>query len=216
MPVSAVRTAAAESTGLHYYDEAPAEREHPADRERELLIASIDELTPEDRAACGRAGRIAAEQGRWGQPGGRRDAERPSRGTGFVGRAQPARPERPSWSASSPYALRQHQAGGPQDLPDPRRAAAAHRPCRHAGCASRPAGHSRPGRWASWRAAPATRPAPGRGLRAGRAGRPARSFPAPYGRTQHVDGVAALTAGHHDPVIVCLDDAGPGRSALRA
>jgi transcriptional regulator with XRE-family HTH domain len=49
VPVSAVRAAAAESTGLHYYDEVPAPREHPGDRERELLIASIDELTPEDR-----------------------------------------------------------------------------------------------------------------------------------------------------------------------
>lgn len=56
MPVSAVRAAAAESTGLHYYDEAPAEggqappqRERTSDRERDLLIASIDELTPEDR-----------------------------------------------------------------------------------------------------------------------------------------------------------------------
>ena len=49
VPVSAVRAAAAESTGLHYYDEVPAGREHPGDPERELLIASIDELTPEDR-----------------------------------------------------------------------------------------------------------------------------------------------------------------------
>ena len=49
VPVSAVRAAAAESTGLHYYDEAPAGRDDPGDRERELLIASIDELTPEDR-----------------------------------------------------------------------------------------------------------------------------------------------------------------------
>jgi transcriptional regulator with XRE-family HTH domain len=49
VPVSAVRAAAAESTGLHYYDEAPAGQEHSGDRERELLIASIDELTPEDR-----------------------------------------------------------------------------------------------------------------------------------------------------------------------
>jgi len=49
VPVSAVRAAAAESTGLHYYDEVPAGREDPGDRERELLIASIDELTPEDR-----------------------------------------------------------------------------------------------------------------------------------------------------------------------
>ena len=49
VPVSAVRAAAAESTGLHYYDQAPAGQEHPGDQERELLIASIDELTPEDR-----------------------------------------------------------------------------------------------------------------------------------------------------------------------
>ena len=32
VPVSAVRTAAAESTGLHYYDEAPAGPENPATR----------------------------------------------------------------------------------------------------------------------------------------------------------------------------------------
>jgi transcriptional regulator with XRE-family HTH domain len=49
VPVAAVRAAAAESTGLHYYDEGPARPEGAADRERELLIASIDELTPEDR-----------------------------------------------------------------------------------------------------------------------------------------------------------------------
>jgi transcriptional regulator with XRE-family HTH domain len=49
VPVAAVCAAAAESTGLHYYDQTPAGREDPADRERELLIASIDELTPEDR-----------------------------------------------------------------------------------------------------------------------------------------------------------------------
>jgi transcriptional regulator with XRE-family HTH domain len=49
IPVSAVRAAAAQSTGLHYYDVAPAGREDPGDWERELLIASIDELTPEDR-----------------------------------------------------------------------------------------------------------------------------------------------------------------------
>ncbi len=49
VPVSAVRAAAAESTGLHYYDEPPARRQDPGARERELLIASIDELTPEDR-----------------------------------------------------------------------------------------------------------------------------------------------------------------------
>jgi len=49
VPVSVVRAAAAESTGLHYYDEAPAGREDPGDRERQLLIDRIDELSPEDR-----------------------------------------------------------------------------------------------------------------------------------------------------------------------
>ncbi|HUA29269.1 MAG TPA: helix-turn-helix transcriptional regulator [Streptosporangiaceae bacterium] len=49
VPVSAVRAAAAESTGLHYYDDVPAGPDEPADRERDLLIASIDELTAEDR-----------------------------------------------------------------------------------------------------------------------------------------------------------------------
>ena len=51
VPVSAVRAAAAESTGMHYYDEPPADlrRSVPGDQERELLIASIDELSAEDR-----------------------------------------------------------------------------------------------------------------------------------------------------------------------
>jgi transcriptional regulator with XRE-family HTH domain len=51
VPVSAVRAAAAESTGLHYYDEPPADLRSvdPGDHERELLIASIDELSAEDR-----------------------------------------------------------------------------------------------------------------------------------------------------------------------
>jgi transcriptional regulator with XRE-family HTH domain len=49
VPVSVVRTAAAESTGLHYYDEPAAGQREPDDRERELLIASIDELSPDDR-----------------------------------------------------------------------------------------------------------------------------------------------------------------------
>ena len=49
VPVSAVRTAAAESTGLHYYDDTSTGPDNPGDPERELLIASIDELTPEDR-----------------------------------------------------------------------------------------------------------------------------------------------------------------------
>jgi transcriptional regulator with XRE-family HTH domain len=51
VPVSAVRAAAAESTGMHYYDELPADlpRGISGDQERELLIASIDELSAEDR-----------------------------------------------------------------------------------------------------------------------------------------------------------------------
>ena len=49
VPVPALRAAAAESAGLHYYDQRPAGQEHKADPERELLIASIDELTPEGR-----------------------------------------------------------------------------------------------------------------------------------------------------------------------
>ena len=49
VPVSVVRTAAGESTGLHYYGGAPAGQHDPDDRERELLIASIDELSPDDR-----------------------------------------------------------------------------------------------------------------------------------------------------------------------
>lgn len=48
VPVSMVRAAAAESTGLHYYDEAPPGQSRPGDQERDLLIASIDELSPED------------------------------------------------------------------------------------------------------------------------------------------------------------------------
>ncbi len=50
VPVSAVRMAAAESTGLHYYDESPpGERPPRGDQERDLLIASIDELSAADR-----------------------------------------------------------------------------------------------------------------------------------------------------------------------
>ena len=49
VPVSVVRTAAAQSTGLHYYDESAAGQRDPDDRERELLIASIDELSSDDR-----------------------------------------------------------------------------------------------------------------------------------------------------------------------
>src|ERR1700749_946164 len=49
VPVSVVRAAAAASTGLHYYDETPAGQQDSGDRERDLLIASIDELSADDR-----------------------------------------------------------------------------------------------------------------------------------------------------------------------
>jgi transcriptional regulator with XRE-family HTH domain len=49
VPVSLVRAAAAESTGLHYYDDAPPGQDRPGYQERDLLIASIDELSTEDR-----------------------------------------------------------------------------------------------------------------------------------------------------------------------
>jgi transcriptional regulator with XRE-family HTH domain len=51
VPVTAVRAAAAESTGMHYYDEPPVGQRPrvSGDQERELLIASIDELSAEDR-----------------------------------------------------------------------------------------------------------------------------------------------------------------------
>ena len=49
LPVSMVRSAAAESTGLHYYDDEPGTPEPARDPERDLLIASIDELTADDR-----------------------------------------------------------------------------------------------------------------------------------------------------------------------
>jgi transcriptional regulator with XRE-family HTH domain len=49
VPVSTVRIAAAESTGLHYYDQAPPGRQPEGDRDRDLLIASIDELSPDAR-----------------------------------------------------------------------------------------------------------------------------------------------------------------------
>jgi transcriptional regulator with XRE-family HTH domain len=49
VPVAVVRAAAAESTGLHYYDgQSPGQHRH-GDQERDLLIASIDELSQEDR-----------------------------------------------------------------------------------------------------------------------------------------------------------------------
>ena len=44
LPISVVRAAAAEAAGLHYYGEVPG-----VDSEISALIASLEELTPEDR-----------------------------------------------------------------------------------------------------------------------------------------------------------------------
>ena len=123
VPVSAVRAAAAASTGLHYYDEAPGEPENPGDPERELLIASIDELTPEERrhvAALVESLRNRAER----EPGGSL-APRARGGPGI----RPARPRGHCLSHRQPRGhaelvsqllvriLRQHQPGRPQDRP---------------------------------------------------------------------------------------------------
>ena len=50
VPVAVVRAAAAESAGLHYYEGAAPGPRGPGDSERDLLIASIDELSAEDRS----------------------------------------------------------------------------------------------------------------------------------------------------------------------
>ena len=49
VPVSAVRAAAIESTGLSCYGQVPVGQQDQADQSAELLAARIEELTPEDR-----------------------------------------------------------------------------------------------------------------------------------------------------------------------
>ena len=106
VPVSAVRAAAAASTGLHYYDEAPAGPENPGDQERELLIASIDELTPEERRHV--AALVESLRNRTAQEPGGSLAPRARGGPGRLpgpprGRFYPigSPAGTPSWSASS-------------------------------------------------------------------------------------------------------------------
>jgi transcriptional regulator with XRE-family HTH domain len=110
VPVSAVRAAAAASTGLHYYDEAPGEPENPGDPERELLIASIDELTPEERrhvAALVESLRNRAER----EPGGSLAPPR-----ALSSHRQP-RGHAELVGQLLVRILRQHQPGRPQDHP---------------------------------------------------------------------------------------------------
>jgi hypothetical protein len=63
VPVSAVRTAAAACTGLHYYDDVPGGQEQRGDQERELLIASIDELTADSKEPAVRITRAGSARG---------------------------------------------------------------------------------------------------------------------------------------------------------
>ena len=106
VPVSVVRAAAAESIARHYYDRAPAEPGHPADREKELLIASIDELMPEERRHV--AALVESLRNRTAQ-----EPQDPLASPARGGPGQPPGPPRghfypigspagtPSWSASS-------------------------------------------------------------------------------------------------------------------
>ena len=106
VPAAAVRAAAAESIARHYYDRAPAEPGHPADREKELLIASIDELTPEERRHV--AALVESLRNRTAQ-----EPQDPLASPARGGPGQPPGPPRghfypigspagtPSWSASS-------------------------------------------------------------------------------------------------------------------
>ena len=121
VPVAAVRAAAAESTGLHYYDQGPAGPEHPADRERGTPDRQHRRTDTRRPAARGRARRIVAEQGLV-SVGGRLAL---ALGTAEISAVPRARPPRgtvvrpgladpgtlypigkpagiPSWSASSP------------------------------------------------------------------------------------------------------------------
>ena len=83
VPVSVVRGAAAQATGMHYYDETPAGHPGRHDHERELLIASIDELTrnssgtwPRWSTHCG-TGLRGTRQAASTAPGGRGDLRGP-------------------------------------------------------------------------------------------------------------------------------------------
>ena len=71
LPVSVVRSAAAESTGLHYYDDDGPGTPGPArDPERDLLIASIDELTDDDRRHVAALVESLRKKAGPGRPGG--------------------------------------------------------------------------------------------------------------------------------------------------
>ena len=116
VPVSVVRSAAAESTGLHYYDETPAGQQDSGDRERDLLIASIDELSPDDRRHV--AALVESLRNRDSsphQPRLPRDSGR--RYFSGVSLHWPARGHPELFGEFLVGILRQDQAGDPQDRP---------------------------------------------------------------------------------------------------
>jgi transcriptional regulator with XRE-family HTH domain len=141
VPVSAVRAAAAESTGLHYYDETLAGRQDPGDRERELLIAGIDELTPEDRRHV--AALVESLRKKGASPGADRPlAPPPGRGD-LRSPGAPRSPPRASsvgQLAGIPEPLGQLAGNPPQDRLRITGRPRHQEPCRHPGCASRRAG----------------------------------------------------------------------------
>jgi transcriptional regulator with XRE-family HTH domain len=113
VPVSAVRAAAAESTGLHYYDQAPAGQEHPGDQGQGAPDRQHRRADARGPASRGRAGRIAAEQGVAGPgrpvapaPGTAEISAVPGRRAHPEGTGHPCSTGQlagtPSWSASSP------------------------------------------------------------------------------------------------------------------
>src|SRR5580692_48010 len=145
VPVSAVRTAAAESTGLHYYDETPGGQREPGDQERELLIASIDELSPDDRRHV--AALVESLRNRDSSPHQPR-LQRDSGRSYFSGVTPLASSRTPRVVRPVP---RRDPPVGPGGRPagsswGPRRAAVARRSCHRPCYGSRPAGRSRPGR----------------------------------------------------------------------
>ena len=110
-----VRSAAAESTGLHYYDETPAGQQDAGDRERDLLIASIDELSPDHPVTSPRSSNRSVT----GIPPliSRAYGATPVGVTSAVSLHRPARGHPELFGEFLIGILRQDQAGDPQDRP---------------------------------------------------------------------------------------------------
>ena len=112
VPVSAVRAAAAESTGLHYYDEVPGRAGAPGRPGAGTPDRQHRRADARGPASRGRAGRIAAEQDFAGAdrplappPAPRRPPQARAAAPGGPGRARSLRP-RPA-SAGTLYSIGQ-------------------------------------------------------------------------------------------------------------